>query len=115
VWLYTGEVERLGERARSAIEHDTIVVSPIVELELTYLHEMGRLAVGGAEIVADLRDRIDLRTSDAAVAALVHAAASLSWTRDPFDRLIVADALVANASLLTKDDVIHANFPLAVW
>jgi len=42
-------------------------------------------------------------------------AAPLTWTRDPFDRLIVGDATGANSALLTKDSTILANCPLAEW
>ncbi len=37
------------------------------------------------------------------------------WTRDPFDRLIVANAKAANASLVTKDERILKNYSRAVW
>jgi PIN domain nuclease of toxin-antitoxin system len=87
----------------------------MVQLELTYLHEIGRLTVSGAEIVGDLADRIGLRLSDATMPAVVHAASSLTWTRDPFDRMIVADAIVAATDLLTKDERILANTTFARW
>ena len=58
VWLYTGELERFTEVARESLEHDDLVVSPIVELELTYLHEIGRLSVAGTLVTADLRERV---------------------------------------------------------
>ena len=87
----------------------------MVQLELTYLHEIGRLTVSGAEIVGDLADRIGLRLSDATMAAVVHAASSLTWTRDPFDRMIVADAIVAATDLLTKDERILANTTFSRW
>jgi len=87
----------------------------MVQLVLTFLHEIGRLTVSGAEIVGDLIDRIGLRLSDAPMSAVVHAAASLTWTRDPFDRMIVADAVVAATDLLTKDERILANTTLARW
>ncbi|CAN5501715.1 hypothetical protein BH23ACT3_BH23ACT3_09460 [soil metagenome] len=45
----------------------------------------------------------------------VTAADSLPWTRDPFDRLIVADAIAAATPLLTRDDTIHANCDVAIW
>lgn len=115
VWLYTGDRERLSPAVTEAIETNTPIVSPMVQLELTYLHEIGRLAVSGAEIVGDLHERIGLQLSEITMIAIVHAAASLTWTRDPFDRMIVADALVANVRLLTKDELIHANTPLATW
>jgi PIN domain nuclease of toxin-antitoxin system len=46
---------------------------------------------------------------------LVEAATKLDWTRDPFDRMISAQAIVAGAPLLTADRTILANLPLATW
>jgi PIN domain nuclease of toxin-antitoxin system len=46
---------------------------------------------------------------------LVNAAQGLSWTRDPFDRLIAAHAIVADALLLTADETIRKHLPLATW
>ncbi|MDQ3469412.1 MAG: PIN domain-containing protein [Actinomycetota bacterium] len=115
VWLYSGELERLSAPAAAAVEHEDLVISPIVELEATYLHEIGRLTVTGAELTADLRGRVGLALSDLDMAAVVAAAAPLSWTRDPFDRLIVGDALAANCTLLTKDGTIREHCPLARW
>jgi PIN domain nuclease of toxin-antitoxin system len=37
------------------------------------------------------------------------------WTRDPFDRLITAQAAVGSDVLITKDATITANYPRAVW
>jgi PIN domain nuclease of toxin-antitoxin system len=87
----------------------------MVQLELSYLHETDRLTIGGADIIADLERRIGLRRSELALDALVDNAASLTWTRDPFDRLIVADALVAGAALITKDRTIHDRTTIARW
>jgi PIN domain nuclease of toxin-antitoxin system len=115
VWLYAGDIERLSATAIDAIETHDLLVSPMVQLELTYLHEIGRLSVGGSEIIGDLRDRIGLRQSDESMASVVHAAASVTWTRDPFDRMIVADAIVAATDLLTKDQTIVTNTALARW
>ena len=39
----------------------------------------------------------------------------MKWTRDPFDRLITAQAAVDDSPLLTKDDTIHTYYPKAVW
>jgi len=115
VWLYVGDVERLSPRAIDALESNDLVVSPIVQLELSFLHEIGRLRVGGADIIGDLRERIGLHVSEVPTSALVNAATPLSWTRDPFDRLIVADATVAATDLLTKDETIRSNVSIARW
>ncbi len=115
VWLYTGELERFSAKGRSLLQSKQLTVSPIVQLELNYLHEIERLKVGGADILGDLESRVRLFTANQPLLGVVQAAASLTWTRDPFDRLIVGDALAANCSLLTKDDQILANLSLAVW
>ena len=115
VWLYTGELDRFTPEGRVLLESEQLTVSPIVQLELTFLHEIGRLRVGGADILGDLESRLRLFIVNQPLLAVVHAAASLDWTRDPFDRLIVGDAVAANCRLLTKDDAIHANLSLAVW
>ncbi|MGL5929065.1 MAG: type II toxin-antitoxin system VapC family toxin [Dermatophilaceae bacterium] len=115
VWLYTGEVERLSRAATEVVADHDLVVSPMVQLELTYLHEIGRLTVGGAEVVGDLAKRLPLTVSAQSFDAVVSAAAGLTWTRDPFDRLIVADCLAASSRLVTKDEMIAAHTQVAVW
>jgi PIN domain nuclease of toxin-antitoxin system len=115
VWLFTGETELLSADAIDAIEQQELVISPMVQLELSYLHEIGRLTIGGADLIADLQRRVGLRRSDLPLGALVDTAATLTWTRDPFDRLIVADALIAGTALLTKDRTIHDHTTIAHW
>ena len=38
-----------------------------------------------------------------------------SWTRDPFDRLIVAQAALQDNILLSKDETILRNYAYARW
>ena len=97
------------------MEAEAPFVSPIVELELTYLYEVGRVSEPASVPLAALRRSIGLEVADASVAELVQTAVDLSWTRDPFDRLIAAHALVANAPLITADETIRANLSLATW
>lgn len=56
-----------------------------------------------------------MQFSDATMSSVVQATSAVGWTRDPFDRTIVADAIVAAADLLTKDTAIRANSSLARW
>lgn len=66
-------------------------------------------------MVAALRENIGLEIADASLHELVQAATDLSWTRDPFDRLIAAHAIVLDAPLLTADRTILEHLPLAAW
>jgi PIN domain nuclease of toxin-antitoxin system len=115
VWLYAGMVDRLSKKAKDAINENDLAISPIVELELTYLFEIGRLTVNGPTIVGDLRNRIGLSPSAMSMESVIQSAGLLSWTRDPFDRIIVGDAIASNSRLLTKDKLIKKNTPLALW
>jgi PIN domain nuclease of toxin-antitoxin system len=114
-WLYEGADRRIPGAIRKLIEADDPFVSPVVELELTYLYEIGRVTEPASVPLTALRRRIGLQVADASLASVTQAAAGLSWTRDPFDRLISAQAIAADAQLLTADQTILKHLPLATW
>jgi PIN domain nuclease of toxin-antitoxin system len=107
--------ERLPQAARALIDQHEPHVSPLVALELEYLHEVGRARDSVPTMLAALRQSIGVQVDDVSLAELVQAAQGLSWTRDPFDRLIAAHAIVADVPLLTADKTIQENLPLAAW
>ena len=116
VWLFTGHADRLSKKARKLIEEDSeLMISPMVVLELEYLHEIERLAVGGREIAHGLATQIGLQICPLPFPTVIDAAIDQSWTRDPFDRLIVAQAVAATSPLLTKDATIRRHCKLARW
>lgn len=106
---------RIPEPIRRRLEQDAPAVSPIVELELTYLHEIGRVSEPASAPLAALHERIGLEVADTSMVDVVTAATDLSWTRDPFDRLIAAHAIVAGAPLVTADESMRKHLPLALW
>ena len=115
-WLYAGDTQRIPAPMRTEIdEADTIGVSPIVGLELQYLHEIERLSQSADVALSALRRSAGLRVVDASLAEVARVATGLGWTRDPFDRLIAAHATVADAPLATADQVMLANLQLARW
>ncbi len=115
VWLYDALTDRLSHAAAEAIEDNDLVVSWMVELELQFLHETGRLRVKPAEIIRHLSTRIGLRLSDVGLERIVRAAAGMDWTRDVFDRLIAAESAAMDIPLITKDRTIRAHHKLSVW
>ncbi len=115
VWLAQGDLEKLSASAIGHIESSELVVSPMVELELTYLYEIGRVSKPGAEVVSWLRHSMGISLSTVPLAEIVSQAHLVNWTRDPFDRIIASDALVASEPLLTKDQQILEHLDLAVW
>jgi PIN domain nuclease of toxin-antitoxin system len=87
----------------------------MVRLELQYLREIGRILVPPAEILDELRQSIGLKESDPSLATVIRAALGITWTRDTFDRLIVAEARFENADLITKDARIREHYDRAIW
>ena len=115
VWLYAGEIKKLSEQAKELINGHEVIISPVVRLELQYLFEIQRVTDEANEIVFDLSDRIGLKMCDKSLNTIVSGALDFSWTRDPFDRIIVANAAVNNNILVTKDKNILENYEKALW
>lgn len=93
-----------------------LCLSPLVLVEIEILIEIGRVKLPNADLLlADLQDRLDLSLSDASMAAISKSACGFAWTRDPFDRLIVANAMADGAQLITADQMILRHFDRAVW
>ena len=115
LWLYAGDTERLSARAVAAINREPLSICPIVLLEIQYLHEIGRITVRPGAIVADLERRIGLSVEDRSMAEVTELGLELSWTRDAFDRLIVAQAALDRAALVTRDRLILKHYPKALW
>jgi len=114
-WIAAGHHDRLSPAAVAAIEHDTLRVCPLVPLELQYLVESGRLDLDPNETMTELRRSLDLREASESFGSVVDTAIGLTWTRDPFDRLIAAQAITADARLLTKDVHLLDHVEGAFW
>ena len=93
----------------------SLIGREILGKALELLKEIGRLRIGGVTIVDDLRSRIGLEVCDLPFPKIIASANAITWTRDPFDRVIVGHAAAAAGSLLTKDRSIRRRFREAVW
>ena len=116
LWLYLRKGDGLSERARQLIEYEPeILISPMVLLELDYLHEIGRTTLGSTPVYNYLHQRIDLQVCQKSFIDVVRVASLLSWSRDPFDRVITAQSAIDQNRLITKDKIIQENYEYAVW
>ncbi len=116
VWLYASKQKDLSERACWLIERAShVLISPMVLLELDFLNEIGRTTVSSMPIYHYLEGKIGLKTCARPFLEVIHLASNQIWTRDPFDRIITAQAAVGGNTLITKDDSILTNYPQAVW
>jgi len=115
VWLYAGKTELLSKTAVEYIENNDLYISPIVYLELKFLYEISRIKVAPAEILENLSASIGLSVCNKKFFQVINESISLDWTRDPFDRIIVANAIANDAVLITKDTRILENYLKACW
>ncbi len=115
-WLYAEGASGVPPAAVAQLDQaDDLRISPMVRLELQYLYEIDRVRQPALTVLDALESGIGLAVCSAPFPAVLREAEFQTWTRDPFDRLIVAQAALAQAPLLTKDDTIHAHYPNAVW
>lgn len=115
VWLYAGDLELLPQGVRDLLEGEELVISPMVELELQYLYESGRTTQPARVVVDALDEEIGLARCGLPFGQVVAAALDQSWTRDPFDRVIVAQARARRLPLVTRDQTIRDHYREAIW
>lgn len=114
-WLYAGRISLFPNYVQKVISREELLISPIVALELQYLFEVGRVSKKATEVVFDLEKRIGLKTCEHPFNHVIEYAMKQNWTRDPFDRIIVAQASIRSKKIVTKDETIHKNYKQTLW
>lgn len=114
VAFYDGRAAGLSVRARRAVDREPVLISPMVLLEMEVLHEIGRLRARANAIARRLSEHLDIRVAGEPFSDIVRTALDLGFTRDPFDRLIVAHAALLQAPLVTHDMLLQQHYPAAL-
>ncbi len=115
LWLYSGDVDLISKKVLDALDSDELYVSPIVDLELEYLKESKKIKKSPFEIFETLHKEINLKVCSKDFHSIIREALNMHWTRDPFDRIIVAHASLNNNPLITKDENIRAHYKYVIW
>ena len=115
VWLYAGEIERLPKEAQAHLETHDLQISPAVVLELQNLFEIRRVSEPAQSVVTALEGSLGLTVSTLSFQRVVATTVERIWTKDPFDRLIVAQAQAQGVSLVTADKLIRKHYARAMW
>jgi len=115
IWLFGGQRHRLSSAAIEQIQDEDLLVSPAVVLELQLLHEIKRLRAVAFKVIERLSSEIGLAVCRLPFPSVLEHAVEQSWTRDPFDRLIVAQANANDAALVTKDAEIRGHYKRSIW
>jgi len=114
LWIAAGDAKRLRPVA-SKLRRARLVVSPVVVVEMEVLREIGRIRSPVEDILTILREDHGVADASGSIADIAGAARPLGWTRDPFDRFIVAHAVADHATLLTADVTILEHCASARW
>lgn len=99
IWLDQGHA-----RTRPLVRsHLPLHLSPVTLLELQFLQEAGRIRIKKGSLQSVLEDDRWI-LDDPPAASWFLRATDLGWTRDPFDRLLVAHAQLRGWRLATADE-----------
>ncbi|PZU46796.1 MAG: PIN domain nuclease [Arsenicicoccus sp.] len=114
VWLLLGDRDAVPPEVAEAISdpHSEVLVSAASAWEIAIKRSLGKLRIGEA-----WRSTLGRLEVDHLPVTLDHAAAveHLPWHhRDPFDRLLLAQAQVEGATLVTSDRILD-RYDVATW
>lgn len=116
LWLASGKVNRLSSKARGLLGKAELLLSEMAFFELEYLHELGKTKFTARDLLEKVSHETNLRLCELPFSEIASAALDEKWTRDPFDRLIVANAKANGfAWLISADEEIRKHYPRAVW
>jgi PIN domain nuclease of toxin-antitoxin system len=123
-YLDTNAVIRLSHGIARGISRDVsqlidranLLVSPMVVFELEVLYEIKRVKQSARDILRKVEHELGVRVCELPFGDVANAALDEKWTRDPFDRMIVAQAKVNGlASLISSDEKIAQNYSRTFW
>ncbi len=115
IWLYANTIHKIPTQVQKQLNENELLIAAGVELEIELLYEIGRIKEPSHTILQYLNAHLGIKTSDISFHRIVEEAKTIKWTRDPFNRMIVANASIFQLPLITKDEFILKNYPLANW
>lgn len=118
VWYFTRD-SRLGRGAAAAFNEadalGVVYIPTIVLAEIMYISQRGRISISFEKTLEYLERALNYTILPLDVPTL-KLASSIAFPFEMHDKLIVASALAAGASLITKDEVITKSRIIAtVW
>lgn len=115
LWWLAGEPDRIGDRARAAIEDGAsqVVVSTVVIWEVAIKRRLGKI-----EAPPDLLNRVEQAAVELLPITARHAdrVGTLPMHhRDPFDRLLIAQAEIDGLTLVSADGELSRYDVATLW
>jgi PIN domain nuclease of toxin-antitoxin system len=114
IWIHQRRQDVFSMEAQNLLANTIVFFSPITRLELNYLWSLNKLSWKPERIIDELKARIPLFEDPTSFSLVIDEAEKLNWTRDPFDRIIVAQAALHESVLITKDRLIREHYKKAI-
>ena len=115
IWLYTKELNRFSKNTLEILRNNYLLISPMVKLELQYLYDKKRVNAPPDQVINSLKQVIHLKICQKNWLNVVNVALTCDFTRDAFDRLIMAHAMLDNSILISKDTNLTEHYTNCVW
>jgi PIN domain nuclease of toxin-antitoxin system len=118
LWLLAGD-DRLSEPARSAVQdpEHRVWLSVVSLWEMSVKQKSRRLTLPRApwSYVSTARERLGIESLALTEPAVAHLAKLPDVHRDPFDRMLVCQAIEHDLLLVTNDPIIHEYPVKTLW
>ena len=118
LWIY-GDADRLSEKAGEAFAdpENEVYLSSVSTWEIAVKHAAGRLLLSEApsELIPRLRQVYGIRPLPFGDRAALHVAQLPRLHRDPFDRMLVCQAVTYRLTVLTPDELIAQYAVSTMW
>jgi PIN domain nuclease of toxin-antitoxin system len=116
IWLVTGE-RKLPQRVAEAIANREVVLSAACAWEIALKYAKGslRLSQPPERLVPAVRERYGFQALSIDEASALHVAKLPRLHSDPFDRLLVSQAIVHGLTIVTPDPLVTQYPALTMW
>lgn len=115
-WVYKEDFNRFSRKVLRRIDESLLFLSPVSLWEFDNMYAIQRLNKPALDVAENLSEQRDIYLEEStSYRAIVERGLDIGWTRDPFDRLIVAHAMVAGLPLITADQKILEHYEDALW
>ena len=115
VWLENGELHKFGQKSLEYLANYHLLISPMVKLELQYLYQKKRINDTPDVIIRNIANKASFAVCQKSWLDIVNVALTCDFTRDAFDRLIMAHAMLDNSILISKDTNLTEHYTNCVW
>jgi PIN domain nuclease of toxin-antitoxin system len=116
IWLSDGRTRPSSHETIRLTDLAELLISPMVVLELELLDQILRIKQSAPDVQTKIEHELGVQVCGLSFGDVAEPACDENWTRDPFDRMIVAQAKMNGlAYLIPSDKVIAKHYARMIW